>query len=60
MEYFRDFIQNKYDIPVIFGTHPIPEKYLKIHQKLGTWNDSDWSDIIGPTLVDEKIRISYN
>ena len=60
MKYFQDFIQNKYDIPVAFGTHPIPEKYLQMHQKLGTWNHSDWSDIIGPTLVDEKLRISYN
>ena len=60
MEYFRDFIQNKYDIPVIFGTHPIPEKYLEIHQKLGTWNNSKWSDLIGPTLTDQKLRIAYN
>ena len=60
MEYFRDFIQNKYNIAVIFGTHPIPEKYLQMHQKLGTWNNSKWSDLIGPTLVNEKLRISYN
>jgi predicted metal-binding protein len=60
MEYFRDFIQTKYDLPVIFGTHPIPEKYLQLHKKLGTWNNSKWSDIIGPSLVDEKLRISYN
>ena len=60
IEYFREFIQTKYDMPVQFGTHPIPEKYFRMHQKLGTWDNSRWSDIIGPTLVDEKTRISYN
>jgi predicted metal-binding protein len=60
IEYFQDFIQTKYDIPVQFGTHPIPEKYFQMHQKLGTWDNSRWSDIIGSILVDEKIRISYN
>ena len=42
LDYFREFIQTKYDIPVVFGTHPIPEKYLQIHQKLGTWDHASW------------------
>jgi len=60
LEYFRDFIQSNYDIPIVFGTHPIPEKYVQIHQKLGTWNDSLWGDIVAATMSEKKMRIAYN
>lgn len=32
--YFRDFIRSRYGIPVVVGTHPIPEKYLRAHAAL--------------------------
>lgn len=60
MGYFRDFIQKKYDLPVILGTHPIPEKYYVMHDKLGSFDDPQWYDMVQPVLADEKIRISYN
>jgi len=56
----RDFIQKRYEIPVICGTHPIPEKYLLMHKKLGGFDDPKWNDLIGLTLTNEKMRISYN
>ena len=28
LEYFQSFIQERYGVPVVLGTHPIPEKYL--------------------------------
>ena len=34
MEHFKDFIANKYDMKVIFGTHPIPQKYFLTHNSL--------------------------
>ena len=60
ISYFSNFIKERYGIEVIYGTHPIPEKYLKIHSKLGTWNDPEWKEIIQPTLGDEEIRLSYD
>jgi predicted metal-binding protein len=57
---FRDFITIKSGLEVVFGTHPIPEKYLKIHERLGTWNDPRWKQIIEPTMADERTRLSYN
>ncbi len=60
IEYFREYIQKKYDIPVVYGTHPIPEKYLNMHHKLGTWKNSKWRDRIGPILATEKLRLSYD
>jgi predicted metal-binding protein len=58
--YFQDFIQKKYDLPVVCGTHPIPEKYLVMHKRLGSWDDPKWKDLIGPTMTNKKIRMSYN
>jgi len=34
--YFKDFIENYYDLPVVIGTHPIPLKYLNAHTKLSS------------------------
>ena len=58
--YFNDYIRTKYDLEVVYGTHPIPQKYLNMHDKLGTWNDPEWKKIIQPTLGDEKTRLDYN
>jgi predicted metal-binding protein len=58
--YFRDFIKTKYGLEVVYGTHPIPQKYLTMHDQLGTWDSPEWQEIIQPTLVDEEIRLSYN
>ncbi|MBN1849508.1 MAG: CGGC domain-containing protein [Deltaproteobacteria bacterium] len=58
--YFHDYIKAKYGLEVVYGTHPIPEKYLKMHKIMGTWNSNEWQAIIKPTLVDEKTRLAYN
>jgi predicted metal-binding protein len=60
ISYFKKFIEEKYKIPVVIGTHPIPEKYLKVHSKLGTWDTDEWREMIKPTLTDEKTRLSYD
>ncbi|MCD6162989.1 MAG: CGGC domain-containing protein [candidate division Zixibacteria bacterium] len=60
ISYFRDFIKANYDMKVVFGTHPIPQKYYIVHSKLKTWDSAEWKKIIQPTLADEAIRIAYN
>ena len=58
--HLRDFIEARYGLEVVYGTHPIPQKYLDMHDRLGTWDDSMWQSIIQPTLADEKTRLSYD
>jgi predicted metal-binding protein len=58
--YFRDFITKKYGLEVIYGTHPIPQKYLNMHERLGTWDDPLWKQIVEPTMADERTRLSYD
>ncbi|MBC8509300.1 MAG: CGGC domain-containing protein [Chloroflexi bacterium] len=57
---FRDFLEERYDVEVVVGTHPIPQKYLDIHKKLGTWKDSEWESLLAPTMADEITRLDYN
>ena len=58
--YFRDFITKKYGLEVVYGTHPIPQKYLNMHGQLGTWDDPLWKEIVEPTMADERTRLSYD
>ena len=60
IDYFRRFIQEQYGIPVVVGTHPIPQKYFKIHDALGSWNSPMWQELIQPTLATEEIRLAYD
>jgi predicted metal-binding protein len=60
LTYFQDFIREQYGLEVVYGTHPIPQKYIHIHEKLGTWDDPEWKKIIEPTWTDEKTRLAYD
>lgn len=58
--YFKKFIETKYGLKVVVGTHPIPEKYYLTHKELGTWNSPKWESLIKPTLSDKQTRLNYN
>ncbi len=60
VSYFKKFIEEKYNIPVVVGTHPIPQKYFLVHEKLGTWESPEWKELIKPTLADEQTRKDYD
>ena len=59
--YFHNYIKTKYGLEVVYGTHPIPQKYLTMHEQLGTWEDGEWQEIIQPELlVDKETRLAYD
>jgi predicted metal-binding protein len=60
IETFKTFLERLYKIKVVVGTHPIPEKYLEMHNKLRTWEKSVWKPLITPSMSNKDIRISYN
>lgn len=57
---FIKFLEERNGVKVVVGTHPIPQKYLDIHTRLGTWDEPAWDALIQPTLTDEATRIAYN
>ena len=57
---FTSFLEERYGVKVVVGTHPIPEKYLEMHTKFGTWTDDEWEPLLEPTMADEDTRHAYN
>jgi predicted metal-binding protein len=57
---FVRFIEGKYGLQVVVGTHPIPQNYFTTHRGLGTWESPDWQRRIGATVADEAVRRRYD
>lgn len=60
IETFKKFLEHRYPLKVVLGTHPIPQKYLEMHTHLGTWADAVWQPMLEATMTDEETRIAYN
>jgi len=57
---FKAFIEKRFGMKVVVGTHPIPKKYLDMHTSLMTWEDAEWQPLLEPTMADEATRKAYN
>ena len=58
---FKAFIEQRYNIPVVVGTHPIPLKYLNVHEHLPFWKETDMHALAEHLLrEDEKTMEAYN
>ena len=60
VDYFKKYIEERFQVKVVVGTHPIPEQYYQTHQKLGTWDSPAWQELIQPTLTNAETRLEYN
>ena len=58
---FKAFIEKKYGLPVVVGTHPIPLKYFSMQTELPFWKDEGMRELAGELLgEDRKIMEDYN
>ena len=57
IDYFKKFIEERYNIPVIVGTHPIPQKYYLVHRDLESW---DTLQRLEDLLANEEVRKAYD
>jgi len=57
---FKPFLESRYEVEVVVGTHPIPARYLEMHTRLGTWDDPSWEPLLEPTMADAATREAYN
>jgi len=60
IRYFKKFIEEKYGIDVILGTHPIPENYYQTHMNLSTWESKIWQETIDSLSRDKALRKAYD
>ena len=58
---FKEFIEQRYKLPVVIGTHPIPLKYLETHRRLPLWKDAGMDEIAAHLMdEDQSVMESYN
>lgn len=58
---FKTFIESKFGIPVVVGTHPIPLKYLEAHRKLPFWEKTGMEELAKDLLSEERgVMEGYN
>ena len=60
LDHFVRMIPEKFGLKVVVGTHPVPQKYYRIHEKLGTWEGPRWEELLKPTLGEEAVRAAYD
>jgi len=58
--HFKKYIEEAFGLEVVVGTHPIPEKYVIVHEKLGTWESPEWQEWIRPTFPERSVRKNYD
>ena len=58
---FKVFIETIYSLPVVIGTHPIPQKYMDAHSRLPFWKEHNMAEIAQQLLIEpEEIKTAYN
>ncbi len=60
LDYFEDFIPQKFGVEVVIGTHPIPQKYHWVHERLGTWSEMRNRNDLTELLADDATRRAYD
>jgi predicted metal-binding protein len=51
------FIEQRYDVPVVIGTHPIPQKYWLVHRELASRGQLEAH---AELLATEAVRRAYD
>lgn len=51
---FKNFIETQFGLCVVVGTHPIPLKYQKIHERLEFWERQDMKGLAGPLIEEDR------
>ena len=57
---FKAFLEKRYGVKVVVGTHPIPKKYFDMHTRLETGKDPACKLLLEPTIADEETRAAYD
>jgi predicted metal-binding protein len=61
IRHFKQFVEARYGLPVVVGTHPIPLKYLEVHRRLPFWKDLKMEEVAGELMGEDRaIMEAYN
>ena len=56
---FVAFLEKRYPVKVVVGTHPIPPSYLEMHTFLDTFNRKPMADYLSVIYCDADTREKY-
>ena len=51
---FKAFIESRYGLPVVVGTHPIPWKYMEGHRPLPFWEQAGMRELAPDLLAESR------
>lgn len=61
IRHFKEFIEERYGLPVVVGTHPIPLKYWDVHQNLRSWKSMKMKEMAVELFAEnQQIMEAYN
>ena len=61
IRHFKAFLETKYGLEVVVGTHPIPKKYMDTHGRLPFWEDTNMADVATHLMAEpENIKADYD
>jgi len=60
LDYFQEFVPRKFGLKVVLGTHPVPRKYFRVHEELGTWDPAQRGGDMGALLATPEVRRAYD
>jgi len=61
--YIRDFIQyieNYVGLPVVVGTHPMPQNYIDAHEAAGDWDRAGVREFLADLVNDKEASLRYD
>jgi predicted metal-binding protein len=58
---FKQYIETRWHVPVVVGTHPIPMSYRDLHDRLPFWRDVRMEELAGDLVhEDRKVMAAYD
>jgi len=61
--YIRNFVQyieHYAGLPVVVGTHPMPQNYLDAHEAAGDWDRCGVRELLEPLVNDPEASLAYD
>ena len=54
IRHFKAFIESRYGLQVVVGTHPIPLKYMEGHRPLSFWEEAGMKEIAAHLFAENR------
>jgi predicted metal-binding protein len=56
----KKYIEEVVGLPVVIGTHPMPQNYIEVHNKIGDWKRDNVEKYVKPLTKDKKASLKYD